>query len=43
MSKETAFKELGFTSDPVAEFEKIKEEAVEAAKLVPKAGPPKAE
>ncbi|MEO6522221.1 MAG: phage portal protein [Mucilaginibacter sp.] len=35
MSKETALQQLAFTSDPVAEFEKIKKEAAEAAKLVP--------
>jgi SPP1 family phage portal protein len=36
MSKETAIKELGFTSDPVAEYDKIKNEAAEAAALLPK-------
>lgn len=35
LSKETAVKMLAFTSDPVAEYEKIKNEAAEAAKLAP--------
>jgi SPP1 family phage portal protein len=35
LSKETAIKKLAFTEDPVAEYEKIKEEAAEAAKLAP--------
>jgi SPP1 family phage portal protein len=39
MSKETAIKELGFTSDPVAEYDKIKNEAAEAAKLIQQANP----
>ncbi|MBB6109729.1 Phage portal protein, SPP1 Gp6-like [Mucilaginibacter lappiensis] len=35
MSKDTAIKLLAFTDDPVAEYNKIKAEAAEAAKLVP--------
>ncbi|WP_183560653.1 phage portal protein [Mucilaginibacter sp. SP1R1] len=35
MSKETAIAQLKFTDDPAAEYEKIKSEAAEAAKLVP--------
>lgn len=40
MSKETAIKALGFTEDPVAEYEKIKSEAVETAKLTVPVNPP---
>ena len=36
MSKDTAIAKLAFTDDPVAEYEKIKEEAKAAALLVPK-------
>ncbi|WPU91816.1 phage portal protein [Mucilaginibacter sabulilitoris] len=35
MSKETAVNMLAFTSDPVAEYDRIKAEAAEAAKLAP--------
>jgi hypothetical protein len=34
MSKETAIKQLGFTANPEDEYERIKAEAAEAAKLV---------
>jgi SPP1 family phage portal protein len=40
LSKETAIKQLGFTADPEAEFDKIKAEAAEAAALLPKAPTP---
>jgi hypothetical protein len=35
MSKETALQQLAFTSDPVAELEKINKEAADAAALIP--------
>ncbi|MBE9586958.1 phage portal protein [Mucilaginibacter sp. JRF] len=34
MSKETAIAQLAFTSDPAVEFERIKQEAAESAKLI---------
>lgn len=40
MSKETAVRMLAFTNDSVAEYEKIKEEAAEAAKLKAPVIPP---
>lgn len=36
MSKDTAIRKLAFTDDPAAEYLKIKEEAAEVAKLIPK-------
>lgn len=36
MSKDTAIRKLAFTDDPAAEYQKIKDEAVEAAKLITK-------